>query len=57
MSCPVCKKKMQGESSRLVKYPYASIPAANYRCEECDSEYQWIKGTGLILIDEAAREL
>ena len=57
MSCPVCKKKMQGESSRLVRYPHASIPAANYRCEECDSEYQWIKGTGLILIDEAAREL
>lgn len=44
---------MDVEHAPLVQYPHRAIPAAMYRCDPCDAEYQWIKGQKLILIDKA----
>ena len=67
MNCPVCQQKMECEQCPEVRPTSLSeydrtgkteklIPAAIYRCVECDAEYSWIRsfnGPSLHLIDSA----
>lgn len=66
MNCPNCNERMEREDhlealgdnktdSRLTVNPIKLTPSALYYCNNCGSEYKWIKGQALETIFDSVR--